>query len=83
MTAPAARNRATTGASRSGIRSTPPAAEASGAHPIVDGRPAKSIASLTTTGTPANGPKASPAARRASIARASASTLGFIDVKAL
>jgi len=38
----------------------------SGAQPAVVGRPAKSIVSLTTTGTPAKGPSASPAARRRS-----------------
>ena len=42
-----------------------------------------SIASLTTTGTPASGPSVSPAARRRSIARASASASGFMKHIAL
>src|ERR1700733_16260264 len=41
MTAPAERSRATTGASRSGMRSTPPAVLERRAQPAVDGKPAK------------------------------------------
>ncbi len=83
ITAPAAFNRATTGASRSGNRSMPPVPLKSPDQPPVEGKPTMSMASLTTTGTPASGPSASPAARRRSIALASSSALGFMKVKAL
>ncbi len=77
ITAPAARIRATTGESVSGIRSTPPVLLYSSRQPAVVGKPTMSIGSLTTTGTPASGPSASPAARRRSIARASSSAAGL------
>ena len=83
MTAPAARMRATTGASVAGIRSTPPALLYSSDQPPVVGKPTMSMVSLTTTGTPASGPSASPAARRRSIARASASASGLRKMIAL
>lgn len=73
MTAPAARIRATTGESVAGLRSTPPVPLYNSDHPPVVGNPTMSIVSFTTTGTPANGPSASPAARRRPISRASAS----------
>src|SRR5215212_7743925 len=57
-TAPAARIRATTGASRSGMRSTK-----SGNPPVVR-RPAVSSESLTVKGTPWRGPHTSPRAVR-------------------
>ena len=64
MTQPAARMRATTGLSVPGIRSTPPVLLCSSDQPPVVGKPTMSIGSFTTTGTPASGPSASPAARR-------------------
>ncbi len=83
MMAPAARIRATTGASVPGIRSTPPVLLCSSDQPAVVGKPTMSIGSLTTTGTPASGPSASPAARRASTARASAKASGLKKMIAL
>ena len=83
MTQPAARIRATTGESVSGIRSTPPACALRKRQPAVVGSPAMSIGSLITTGTPASGPSVSPAARRASMARASSSACGFMTMMAL
>ena len=64
--ASAARMRATTGLSRSGIRSTPPNFEFSLFQPAVVGNPFISIGSFTTIGTPARGPTGSPAAIRRS-----------------
>ena len=83
MTAPACRMRATTGASVAGIRSTPPVLLYSSFQPAVVGKPTMSIGSLTTIGTPASGPSASPAARRRSIARASSSAAGLWNTIAL
>ncbi len=83
MTAPAARMRATTGASVAGIRSTPPLLPCSSDQPAVVGKPTMSIGSLTTTGTPASGPSASPAARRRSMARASSMASSLRKMMAL
>ena len=83
ITVPAARIRATTGASNAGMRSTPPVLLWSRDHPAVVGNPTMSMGSLITTGTPASGPRASPAARRRSIARASARASGFRRMIAL
>ena len=83
MTAPAARMRATTGESRSGMRSTPPVLLCSNDQPAVVGKPTMSIGSFTTTGTPARGPRTSPAKRRWSMERATAIASSFIKMMAL
>ncbi len=74
MTAPAARNRATTGASRRVMlcaSASEPAVVATGS--------AVSMLSFTRMGMPCRGPRAPLAPRSASSARASASALGFSD----
>ena len=83
MIVPAARMRATTGLSASGMRSTPPLAEYSRDQPAVVGKPFMSIGSLITTGTPASGPSFSPAAILRSISRASANASGLRKMIAL
>ena len=77
-TAPAAFMRSTTGAS------TVAAASASACKPCVVAWPATSMFSLIVNGTPASGPRGSPAARAASIAAAAASEIsGIVRVTAL
>ena len=80
---PAARMRATTGESVAGNRSIPPALLESSDQPPVVGKPFMSIASFTTTGTPASGPSGSPALRRRSMVRASARASGLKKTIAL
>ncbi len=74
-TAPAARSRATSGASREGrpMRAVEPAVPAS---------PSASTLSLTTTGTPCSTPSAAPRARSSSRALATARASGATDAMA-
>ena len=75
MTAPAARSLVTRKASAAPAR-------ASAGEPAVAGSPEAAMLSLISTGTPSSGPRASPAARRASLSAASRPAAGLTVITA-